>query len=81
MDKALVLEKRYNARIPTSKLNAWFKAWSKHFPPPWKDGQKQQIKYLTQVKSRPPTFCLWTNTDGKLPANYYRRVGWSSFGD
>ncbi|CAD7962762.1 unnamed protein product [Amoebophrya sp. A120] len=74
MDKALVLEKRSSARIATAKLNQWFQAWSQHWPAPWKDGQKQQVKYVSQVRSRPPTFVMWTNTWGTLPQNYLRHM-------
>ncbi|CAD7967959.1 unnamed protein product [Amoebophrya sp. A25] len=74
MDKALVLERRSAARIATTRLNQWFQNWSHHWPPPWKDGQKLQVKYITQVRSRPPTFVMWTNTWGTLPKNYLRQL-------
>eukprot|EP00397_Hematodinium_sp_SG-2012_P007614 GEMP01007662.1.p1 GENE.GEMP01007662.1~~GEMP01007662.1.p1 ORF type:complete len:706 (-),score=212.80 GEMP01007662.1:1328-3445(-) len=74
INKMLVLEKRWSARIPTSKLNNWMRAWIQHWPPPWKNGQKCQVKYMSQVKSRPPIFVLWTNTYGEMPQNYVRQM-------
>jgi len=74
VNKTLVLEKRWTARIPTGKLNDWLRAWIQHWPPPWKNGQKCQVKYMTQVQTRPPTFTLWTNTYGEMPQNYVRQM-------
>lgn len=83
MDKILVLEKRYSARIPTGKLNNWYQAWKNHYPPPWKDGQKMQVKYMTQSRTRPPHFVMWTNTmlgtklgcnKSSIPRHYLRQL-------
>ena len=58
---------QWTSRVPTAKLNAWLASVSKTYPPPQRAGVK--IKYLTQVKSRPPTFALFLNR-GKLADNY-----------
>lgn len=73
--RAFSLWKRWSARLPTSKLNSWLTAWMIRWPPPWRHGQKCQVKYMTQTRARPPTFVLWTNTtsDG-MPRNYLRQL-------
>merc|ERR1719215_1007300 len=75
MIRTLSLYKRWCARLPTSKLNSWLQAWMIRWPPPWKHGAKCQVKYMTQVNARPPTFVVWTNTawDG-IPRNYLRQL-------
>jgi len=74
MVKVMQLYKRWNARIPTGKLNDWMRAFMLHWPPPWKDGQKCYPKYITQVNNRPPTFAMWTNLYGEMPPNYLRHI-------
>lgn len=75
MIRTLSLYKRWSARLPTSKLNSWLQAWMIRWPPPWKRGAKCQVKYMTQTRSRPPTFVVWTNTawDG-MPVNYIKQL-------
>lgn len=75
MTRTLSLYKRWNARLPTGKLNDWLQAWMIRWPPPWRFGQKRTVKYITQTKSRPPSFVLWSNTtSGEFPKNYLRQL-------
>ena len=41
-------------------------------PPPLVDGRRFRIRYVTQVKARPPTFSLFTSSGGQLPSAYER---------
>lgn len=73
--RSLALSKRWSARLPTRRLNEWLQAFMIRFPPPWRHGQKMSVKYLTQTRSRPPTFVLWTNTTSReMPRNYIRQI-------
>mmetsp|Transcript_4396 Transcript_4396/g.10417 ORF Transcript_4396/g.10417 Transcript_4396/m.10417 type:complete len:512 (+) Transcript_4396:790-2325(+) len=75
MIRAATLYKRWGARLPTSKLNNWLQAWMLRWPPPWRNGMKCTVKYMTQTRSRPPTFVLWTNTTwDEMPRNYIRHI-------
>lgn len=74
MNKVLLSYRRWNSRIPTSELNSWLRAFISRFPPPWKDGQRCNVKYMTQVSARPPTFVFWSNVYGKFPPNYVRQL-------
>ncbi len=59
----------WNTRIPTAELNRWLEeATSRHVPPLVK-GRRIKLRYVTQAKTRPPTFYFSVNTDG-LPDSY-----------
>ncbi len=61
----------WNKRVPTSKLNRWLEDMEANHPPPITSGRRIKLRYMTQVKSRPPTFSLWVNNVG-LPESYQR---------
>ncbi|MDG5493479.1 ribosome biogenesis GTPase Der [Niveispirillum sp. BGYR6] len=62
----------WNRRIPTSQLNRWLAGMTESHPPPLVDGRRLKIRYMTQVKSRPPTFALFVSKPVDLPENYSR---------
>ena len=62
----------WNRRVPTSGLNRWLKAKESQNAPPLVDGRSNRLKYITQIKARPPTFGLWVSRAGELPASYQR---------
>ena len=66
--------RKWNIKLRSSKLNSWLEAFVAHHPPPWKDGQKQYPKFITQTRTRPPTFSLFTNTFASFPDNYLRQM-------
>ena len=66
--------RKWSLKIKPSRLNDWLHAFVAHNPPPWKDGQKQYPKYITQTRTRPPTFSLYTNTFASFPDNYLRQM-------
>jgi GTP-binding protein len=63
----------WNMRIGTGKLNRWLKAATEENIPPLSGGKRVKLKYITQVKSRPPTFCIFTSSNTKdMPDSYLR---------
>jgi GTP-binding protein len=62
----------WNKRIPTSQLNRWFEAALERFPPPLVDGRRLKLRYITQVKARPPTFALFGTRAEQVPETYQR---------
>lgn len=66
--------RKWNMKINSSRLNDWLEAFVARNPPPWKDGQKQYPKFITQTRVRPPTFSLYTNTFATFPENYLRQM-------
>jgi GTP-binding protein len=62
----------WNKRIPTSALNRWFETALERFPPPLVEGRRLKLRYVTQVKARPPTFALFGNRAEQTPDTYHR---------
>jgi len=62
----------WNHRISTSRLNRWLEGMLERHPPPMVKGRRLKIRYMTQVKSRPPTFSLFMSSRGELPEAYIR---------
>lgn len=62
----------WNRRIPTGQLNRFLAAVTERHPPPAPGGKPVQIRYMTQVKARPPTFALFVNKPAALPETYLR---------
>ncbi|HEY9056697.1 MAG TPA: ribosome biogenesis GTPase Der [Aurantimonas sp.] len=62
----------WNSRVSTAKLNQWLERMVGHHPPPAVAGRRVTIKYITQVKSRPPTFMLSTTRPEALGVAYTR---------
>ena len=62
----------WNKRISTGQLNRWLAGMLERHPPPAPKGRRLQLRYMTQVKSRPPTFALWVNRPSELPESYKR---------
>ncbi|CEG38727.1 ribosome-associated gtpase [Plasmopara halstedii] len=50
---------KWDLRVTTGRLNRWLKAMARHHPPPTIKGKTLNVKYATQVKSRPPTFAVF----------------------
>src|SRR5690606_23413459 len=73
MTAVTTVYKDWNKRASTHKLNTWLSAaLERHSPPLTKQKRPIQIKYITQIKTRPPTFALFTNHIKELPDSYHR---------
>jgi GTP-binding protein len=62
----------WNRRIPTGRLNRWLERVLAHHPPPAVAGRRLKIKYITQVKTRPPGFVLSGTRPDAMPQSYIR---------
>ena len=62
----------WNARIPTGQLNRWFETMLQAHPPPLVSGRRLKLRYITQAKTRPPTFALFSSRADKIPESYLR---------
>ncbi len=69
---AFDLRDAWSRRIPTGELNRWFEQAVETNPPPAPKGQRIKLRYITQVKSRPPTFVVFGNRTDELPESYRR---------
>ncbi|HAU29458.1 MAG TPA: ribosome biogenesis GTPase Der [Rhodospirillaceae bacterium] len=73
LDAALKAYETWNLRISTSHLNRWLEdATAAHPPPLAADGRTINIRYMTQVKARPPTFALFLAKATEIPESYLR---------
>ena len=41
-------------------------------PPPMVQGRRIRIRFMTQIKTRPPTFALWVSRPKEMPESYLR---------
>jgi GTP-binding protein len=69
---AFELRDAWSRRVPTGELNRWFESAVETNPPPAPRGQRIKLRYITQVKSRPPTFVVFGNRTDELPESYRR---------
>jgi GTP-binding protein len=63
---------KWNLRIPTGALNRWFETALERFPPPLIEGRRLKLRYITQVKARPPSFALFGTRAEQVPDTYVR---------
>lgn len=62
----------WNRRVPTGPLNRWLGLAVERHPPPIFHGRRIRIRYMTQSKSRPPTFVVFTSQPKGMPDSYTR---------
>lgn len=62
----------WNKRVSTSALNRWFEDALSAHPPPAVSGRRLKLNYITQAKSRPPSFVLFCTRADALPDAYKR---------
>jgi GTP-binding protein len=64
---------RWNVRIPTAPLNQWFRDVQEQNPAPLgKNKRRIKLKYITQAKTRPPSFFIFSSNPEGLPESYLR---------
>ena len=62
----------WNRRVPTATLNRWLAEVIAHHPPPASRGRRIRLKYITQARTRPPTFAVSCSKPEALPRSYLR---------
>ncbi len=72
MQAAFDLRERWSKRVTTGELNRWFERAVEANPPPAPGGKRIKLRYITQVKSRPPSFVLFGTRVDQLPESYRR---------
>ncbi len=74
MQAVLEVHATWNKRLPTAALNRWLGAMTERHPPPAVSGRRIKLKYLSQSKTRPPTFYLSCSRPEALPDAYRRYI-------
>jgi GTP-binding protein len=69
---AFDLREAWSRRVSTGELNRWFEGAVEANPPPAPKGQRIKLRYITQVKTRPPSFVVFGNRLEELPESYRR---------
>jgi GTP-binding protein len=64
----------WNKRVPTAQLNRYLEAATAAHPPPLVRGRRIKLRYMTQIKTRPPTFTIFAAKADELPDAYARYV-------
>jgi GTP-binding protein len=62
----------WNKRISTARLNRWLDGVQVQHPPPAVSGRRLKLKYMTQVKARPPAFMISCTRPDAVPESYLR---------
>ncbi len=68
----MLAHERWNSRISTGKLNRWLLDMVARHPPPAPGGRRIRLRYMTQAKTRPPTFVAFASLPEDLPTAYQR---------
>ena len=68
------IERVWNVKIRTAKLNRWLSAMTGHHPPPAVSGRRLKLRYMTQAKTRPPSFIIFASRPDALPKAYQRYI-------
>ncbi len=72
IEKAVEVYDNKNKKVPTSALNDALLPEIAHYPPPALKGKLIQIKYITQVAAKTPTFVFFCNLPQYIQESYQR---------
>ena len=73
LSAVIKIYQRWNVRIPTAPLNKWFHDVQEQNPAPLgKNKRRIKLKYITQAKTRPPSFYIFSSNPEGLPDSYLR---------
>ena len=72
MDAIFAIERSWNSHVSTARLNRWLAGMVEGHPPPAVSGRRLKLRYMTQAKTRPPSFILFASRPDVLPVSYQR---------
>jgi GTP-binding protein len=72
MRQVMTIYQLWHSRLTTAQLNRWLQEALALHPPPMVNRRSLKVKYVTQIKSRPPTFAFFTNRGDIIPDTYER---------
>ena len=72
LDESFKVYDKWNSKIPTSALNNWLANIVSFHPPPIVGKGRIKMKYITQIKMRPPTFKIFTSKASEVPSTYIK---------
>ena len=72
MRAAFAVRETWSRRMGTAVLNRWFDRALDANPPPAPKGKRIKLRYITQARTRPPTFIIFGTRLDMLPDSYRR---------
>jgi len=72
IEMAKTVDAEQNKRLPTNQLNDLLIADVERVPPRSRSGKEIKIKYVTQVRTKPPVFAFFCNEPTLIDENYRR---------
>lgn len=72
MDAIFAIERSWNSHVSTARLNRWLNGMVQSHPPPAVSGRRLKLRYMTQAKTRPPSFIIFASRPEALPMAYQR---------
>jgi GTPase len=72
MQAVIDIHALWNRRVATNPLNRWLEAALAAHPPPAVAGRRLKLNYITQPKTRPPSFVLFCSRAEAVPDGYRR---------
>ena len=73
MEAVFKIHRLWNTHVATNGLNRWLSAMTQAHPPPLSiHKQRIKLRFMTQVKTRPPSFVIFSSRAADLPEGYTR---------
>lgn len=72
MQAIFEVERTWNSHVSTARLNRWLAAMTESHPPPAVSGRRLKMRYMTQAKTRPPSFIVFASRPDVVPMSYQR---------
>lgn len=72
IEAAFATREAWSKRVSTGELNRWFRDAIERNPPPAPKGRRIKLRYITQARTRPPSFVLFGTRVDQLPTSYHR---------
>lgn len=72
MQAVFEVERTWNSHVSTARLNRWLAAMTESHPPPAVSGRRLKMRYMTQAKTRPPSFIIFASRPDVVPMSYQR---------
>ncbi len=72
MDAIFTIERSWNSHVSTARLNRWLAGMLEGHPPPAVSGRRLKMRYMTQAKTRPPSYIVFASRPDAVPASYQR---------
>ncbi|WP_316353108.1 ribosome biogenesis GTPase Der [Candidatus Trichorickettsia mobilis] len=70
LTECIKIYKLWNSKISTGKLNVWLNQATEKHQLPLVGNRRLRLKYMTQIKTRPPTFKIFANNPDQITDSY-----------